>query len=48
MAILKISKIGGQELLSLCDDRRGSLPILRDWTDQALLCPRAGLIEKGL
>jgi hypothetical protein len=45
LAILKIRKIGGQEVLSLYDDKRGSLPIPRDWTDQALLCPHTGLIE---
>ena len=44
-AILKIRKIAGQEVLSLYDDKVGSLPILRDWTDQAVLCPHAGLIE---
>ena len=38
-------KIGGQEVLSLYDDKRGSLPIPRDWTDQAVLSPDAGLIE---
>ena len=31
--------------MSLYDDKRGSLPIPRAWTDQALLCPHAGLIE---
>jgi hypothetical protein len=44
-AILKIRKIAGREVLSLYDDKRGSLPIPRDWTDQALLSPHAGLIE---
>ena len=44
-AILKIRKIAGQEVLSLYDDKRGSLPIPRDWTDQALLAAHAGLIE---
>jgi hypothetical protein len=44
-AILKIRKIAGQEVLSLYDDKRGSLPIPRDWTDQAVLSPDAGLIE---
>jgi len=44
-AILKIRKIAGQEVLSLYDDKRGSLPIPRDWTDQAMLSPDAGLIE---
>ena len=44
-AILKVSKIGGQEVLSLYDEKRGSLPIPRDWTDQAVLSPHAGLIE---
>jgi hypothetical protein len=44
-AILKIRKLGEQEVLSLYDDKRGSLPIPRDWTDQALLWPCAGLIE---
>jgi len=45
LAILKIRKIAGQEVLSLFDDKRGSLPIPRDWTDQARLCPHEGLIE---
>jgi hypothetical protein len=44
-AILKIRKMGGQEVLSLYDDKRGSLPIPRDWTDQALPSGHAGLIE---
>jgi hypothetical protein len=44
-AILKIRKIAGREVLSLYDDKRGSLPIPRDWTDQAVLSPDAGLIE---
>jgi hypothetical protein len=45
LAILKIRKIAGQQVLSLYDEERGSLPILRDWTDQAVLGPHAGLIE---
>jgi hypothetical protein len=44
-AILKIRKVAGREVLSLYDDKRGSLPIPRDWTDQAVLSPDAGLIE---
>jgi hypothetical protein len=44
-AILKIRKIAEREVLSLYDDKRGSLPIPRDWTDQAVLSPDAGLIE---
>jgi uncharacterized protein DUF5372 len=44
-AILKIRKMGGREVLSLYEDQRGSLPIPRDWTDQALLSPHAGLNE---
>jgi uncharacterized protein DUF5372 len=44
-AILKIRKVAGREVLSLYDDKRGSLPIPRDWTDQAVLAPDAGLIE---
>jgi hypothetical protein len=44
-AILKIRKIAGGEVLSLYDDKRGSLPIPRDWTDQAVLSLDAGLIE---
>ena len=43
-AILKIRKMGDLEVLSLYDDKRGSLPIPRDWTDQALLSPHEGLI----
>ena len=37
--------MAGQEVLSLYDDKKGSLPIPRDWTDQALLAPHASLIE---
>jgi hypothetical protein len=44
-AILKTRKIGGREVLSLYDDKRGSLPIPRDWTDQAVLSSDAGLIK---
>jgi hypothetical protein len=43
--ILKIRKIGGEDVLSLYHQTRGSLPIPRDWTDQALSPPYAGLIE---
>jgi hypothetical protein len=43
--ILKIRKIGGEDILSLYHETRGSLPIPRDWTDQALSPPYAGLIE---
>jgi Family of unknown function (DUF5372) len=44
-AILKIRKVAGREVLSLYDDKRGSLPIPRDWTDQAVLSPDANLTE---
>ena len=44
-AILKIRKIGGHDVLSLYDEKKGSLPIPRDWTDQAVLLPEAGLID---
>jgi hypothetical protein len=44
-AILKIRKVAGREVLSLYDEQRGSLPIPRDWTDQAVLSEDAGLIE---
>jgi hypothetical protein len=40
LAILKIRKVAGREVFSLYDDQRGSLPIPRDWTDQAV--PSAG------
>jgi hypothetical protein len=43
--ILKARKIGGQEVLSLYDEKRGSLSIPRVWTDQAVLPPHSGLIE---
>jgi hypothetical protein len=45
LVILKIRKMAGQEVLSLYDDKKGSLPIPRDWTDQTLLSPHAELIE---
>ena len=38
-------KAAGREVLSLYDEQRGSLPIPRDWTDQAVLSAGAGLIE---
>ena len=44
-AILKIRKAAGREVLSLYDEQRGSLPIPRDWTDQAVPSANAGLIE---
>jgi hypothetical protein len=44
-AILKIRKVAGREVFSLYDEQRGSLPIPRDWTDQAVLSADAGLIE---
>jgi Family of unknown function (DUF5372) len=44
-AIRKIRKVAGREVFSLYDEQRGSLPIPRDWTDQAVLSADAGLIE---
>ena len=44
-AILKIRKIAGREVFSLYDEKKGSLPIPRDWTDQAVLSADVGLIE---
>jgi uncharacterized protein DUF5372 len=44
-AILKLRKIAGQEVLSLYDQKRGSLAIPRAWTDQAEPSPFAGLPE---
>jgi uncharacterized protein DUF5372 len=43
--ILKVRKIAGQEVLSLYDQKRGSLTIPRAWTDQAEPSPDAGLPE---
>jgi Family of unknown function (DUF5372) len=43
--ILKARKIAGQEVLSLYDEKRGSVSIPSDWTDQVVLPPYAGLIE---
>jgi hypothetical protein len=45
LAILKIRKVAGREVFSLYDEKKGSLPMPRDWTDQAVLSPEAGLIE---
>jgi hypothetical protein len=45
LAILKIRKVAGGEIFSLYDEKRGSLPIPRDWTDQAVLSAESGLIE---
>jgi hypothetical protein len=45
LAILKIRKVAGREVFSLYDEQKGSLPIPRDWTDQAVLSPEAGLIK---
>jgi hypothetical protein len=44
-AILKVRKIAGQDVLSLFDEKRGSLTMPRAWTDQAEPCPFAGLPE---
>lgn len=45
MAILKIRKVAGREVFSLYHEKKGSLPIPRDWTDQAVLSADEGLIE---
>jgi Family of unknown function (DUF5372) len=42
-AILKVRKIAGQDVLSLYDEKRGSLTMPRAWTDQAEPSPYAGL-----
>src|ERR1700686_437541 len=44
-AILKIRKIAGREVFNLYDEKKGSLPIPRDWTDKAVLSADVGLIE---
>jgi hypothetical protein len=44
-AILKVRKIAGQDVLSLFDEKRGSLTMPRAWTDQAEPSPYAGLPE---
>ena len=43
--ILKARKIGGEEVLSLYDEKRGTVSIPRDWTDHAVLSPYEGLIK---
>jgi hypothetical protein len=43
--ILKVRKIAGQDVLSLYDEKRGSLTMPRAWTDQAEPSPYAGLPE---
>src|SRR5260370_6784783 len=42
--ILKIRKIGGEDVLNLYAEARGSLSIPPDAADQALLRPYAGLV----
>ena len=44
-AILKVRKIAGQDVLSLYDEKRGSLTMPRAWTDQAEPSPYMGLPE---
>ena len=44
-AILKVRKIAGQDVLSLYDEKRGSLAMPRAWTDQAEPSPYMGLPE---
>ena len=44
-AILKVREIAGQDVLSLYDEKRGSLTMPRAWTDQAEPCPYADLPE---
>ena len=44
-AILKVRKIAGQDVLSLFDEKRGSLTMPRAWTDQAEPSPYADLPE---
>jgi hypothetical protein len=33
--VLKVRKVAGQEILSLFDERHGTLALPRSWTDQA-------------
>jgi Family of unknown function (DUF5372) len=46
-AILKVRKIAGQDVLSLYDQKRGSLAMPRAWTDQAEPSPYEGLPESA-
>jgi Family of unknown function (DUF5372) len=46
-AILKVRKIAGQDVLSLYDQKRGSLTVPRAWTDQAEPSPYEGLPESA-
>jgi hypothetical protein len=43
--IERSSPLGPFTVVFIYDDKRGSLPIPRDWTDQALPSGHAGLIE---
>jgi hypothetical protein len=44
--VLKRRKVGGRELLSLLDEGKGPIALLREWTDQAPPSPYAGVLEK--
>jgi hypothetical protein len=47
-AILKIRRVAGREVLSLYDDKRGSLPFPSDWTDQAVRSAWSGAdLDRG-
>ena len=43
--MLKVRRVGGQEVLSLFDEHTGTAVLPREWTDQALPSAYAGLSE---
>lgn len=43
--MLKVRRVAGQEVLSLFDERHGSVALRREWTDQALPSAYASLSE---
>lgn len=45
--VLKVRRVGGREVLSLFEEGRGTVPLPREWTDQATPSPYSGVLEQA-
>ena len=44
--VLKVRRVGGHEVLSLFDEDKGTIALLREWTDQAPPSPYSSVLDK--
>ena len=45
--VLKVRRVGGREVLSLFDERNGTLALPREWTDRAPPSPYSSVLEQA-